>query len=327
MADLGPELTEMNLKALFAATLSWTFCTSTIKISLLLLYARIFPQRPFRLATFSLVGLVAIYCIGCLIFFLANCRPFAANFNPHLPGAVCGNQQAGWLGTGIANIVTDVLILSLPMRNVWHLQIPSRTKIAVAGVFGIGFITVVISIVRLVTILQINLSDFTYSTVPADIFSAFEPTLMITCACLPIMRPLFRNFLPTRSHSGRYANSHSHDLHSKRVNRSRTQGAGGSEIGMANLKSKGLGSKHRLSMQMQTKPDGFVRLSEDEVKMIEPHSEAPSTTVIERSNTPSSIESRHAGARESSRERARAGAQTPNVIEVVTDIVVERSKI
>ena len=44
--------------------------------------------------------------------------------------------------------------------------------------------------------MQIDILDFTYSTIPTDIISLLEPSLMIICACLPIMRPLFRRFLP-----------------------------------------------------------------------------------------------------------------------------------
>ena len=83
--------------------------------------------------------MVAVYCTGSLLFFCLNCRPIQANWDHTIEDAKCGNQRAGWLGTGVANIITDVIILSLPMPSVWDLQLPTRTKVAVLGVFGLGF--------------------------------------------------------------------------------------------------------------------------------------------------------------------------------------------
>ena len=262
--ELSPDTVTISLKALFAAELSWTFSTSAIKISLLLLYIRVFPQKAFRNTAYTLMGVVALYCIGCIIFYVGNCQPIEANWIKPLPGSKCGNQQAGWLGTGIANIVTDVAILSLPMRSVYHLQLPRRTKLAVAGIFGIGFITVIVSIVRLVTLLQVDLDDFTYTAVPADIFSAFEPTLMITCVCAPVMRPLFRRLLPTNTRS-RYGRSYRRDRASLYPsNRGKKMGVGG-DVPMRQLKSKDTPSKHR-SIILPA-PDGFERLPDVDSKI------------------------------------------------------------
>ena len=85
--------------------MSWTFCTSATKISLLLLYIRVFPQREFRYVAYGFMGMVSAYCIGCTIFFLANCRPFAANWDITIQNA-CGNQKAGWLGTVSCGMTT-----------------------------------------------------------------------------------------------------------------------------------------------------------------------------------------------------------------------------
>ena len=100
---------------------------------------RIFPQRSFRLLTYGLLAVVGAYWTGTTIYFLANCRPFEANWDMRYQNA-CNDPHAGWIGTGIANIVTDGMVLAVPMHKVWRLQLPSRTKIAVASVFGIGFL-------------------------------------------------------------------------------------------------------------------------------------------------------------------------------------------
>jgi hypothetical protein len=55
----------------------------------------------------------------------------------------------------------------------------------------------VISIVRTITLVKISYNDITYSVPIALIWSMMEPTLGITIACIPIMRPLFKGMMST----------------------------------------------------------------------------------------------------------------------------------
>lgn len=50
--------------------------------------------------------------------------------------------------------------------------------------------TPVFSIARLVTLLQVDYNDITYSTPVPFIFSGLEPTLAVTLPCIPLLRPL-----------------------------------------------------------------------------------------------------------------------------------------
>ena len=263
LRELSLDVITISLKSLFVAAISWTLSTSAIKISLLLLYIRVFPGRPFRFTAYALMGMVAMYCIGSITFFLGICRPIESNWILNFQGATCGNQKAGWLGTGVANLLTDVAILSLPMRSVYHLQLPKRTKTAVAAIFGIGFLTVAVSIGRLVALLQNSIEDFTYVTVPSDILSAFEPTLMITCACMPIMRPLFRRLLPTTVRS-KYGRGYGNDRTSMYLSNRMAKKAGGGGVQMKQMKAKEGSVKHK-SITLP-RSDGFETLSDLESK-------------------------------------------------------------
>lgn len=50
--------------------------------------------------------------------------------------------------------------------------------------------TPIFSIARLVTLLQVNYNDITYSTPIPFLFSGLEPTLAVTLPCIPLLRPL-----------------------------------------------------------------------------------------------------------------------------------------
>lgn len=55
----------------------------------------------------------------------------------------------------------------------------------------------VISVVRTITLVHISYLDITHSVPTALIWSMLEPTLGVTIACVPVMRPMLVSFLPS----------------------------------------------------------------------------------------------------------------------------------
>ncbi len=88
---------------------------------------------------------------GCVCWFvpvfleeIPLCRPFAFNWNPSIEGGRCDNRPAAYLAAGIINLLTDLMVLCLPVPMVWNLQLPRRRKIALSTVFGAGFVYVLV---------------------------------------------------------------------------------------------------------------------------------------------------------------------------------------
>ena len=50
----------------------------------------------------------------------------------------CVNINAAFIATAAVNVVSDLLILALPVCNVWHLQMSVKRKIGISGVFLFG---------------------------------------------------------------------------------------------------------------------------------------------------------------------------------------------
>lgn len=116
------------------------FYNSTIpvvKVSILCFYRRIFPQRWFK---HSLVGLglfVSGYSIAGFIGSAFQCVPLRKLWAPTAPGR-CINLGALVTAVGVINIVTDFVILGLPMPLLWHLGVPRRKKVLLSIVFSVG---------------------------------------------------------------------------------------------------------------------------------------------------------------------------------------------
>ena len=43
-----------------------------------------------------------------------------------------------WAASGWFNVGSDVAILLLPLRPIWHLQVPWTRRIRIAAIFGLG---------------------------------------------------------------------------------------------------------------------------------------------------------------------------------------------
>lgn len=74
--------------------------------------------------------------IGSITYYLTECKPLRASWTPNL--GHCAKQRAGWLGTGIANLITDVIIFSVPIVWVLDLQMSLHNKIVVSLQLFIG---------------------------------------------------------------------------------------------------------------------------------------------------------------------------------------------
>lgn len=134
-----PQLTVFKL--VFASQVTYTFIMATARISLLFLYRRIFNLRLlwFRIAWWCCTAYVSLYCIVQFIGYVAQCRPRPTQNSPTDPNInLCGHRGLQVAVMGYNNAAIDLVILVLPIRMVWTLQMTRRQKVAVGGVFALG---------------------------------------------------------------------------------------------------------------------------------------------------------------------------------------------
>jgi hypothetical protein len=67
------------------------------------------------------------------------CKPIAASWNPLLLAtAVCSNRGAIYIATAVLGIVTDVVLMLIPIPTIWGLQMPTKQKIGLTFIFAVG---------------------------------------------------------------------------------------------------------------------------------------------------------------------------------------------
>ncbi|KAI1850981.1 hypothetical protein JX266_003646 [Neoarthrinium moseri] len=186
-------------RVIFAAPLVYTFTVASAKATLCFFYRRLSPFRTYQI----FVWITMFICVGSSmgIFFslVFACKPLAASWEPTLAvTAQCLDRPAIYVATAGIGIITDVILLALPIPVVIGLNIPTRQKIIVVLLFAIGSITVVTSIVRLIILLpSLANPDQTYALTQGTLWICIESNLLIMCCCLPTLRRFFRHIAPT----------------------------------------------------------------------------------------------------------------------------------
>ncbi|KAE8390747.1 hypothetical protein BDV23DRAFT_172188 [Aspergillus alliaceus] len=145
-------------KCFFANEISYTLLVPSIKLSILLLYRRIFTVDKFRVASLVTGGLVLAWCLAVFVTVLLQCRPIALNWNKSLEGT-CINPKQFFFGNAISNLLIDVVILALPIPMVLQLQLRLTQKLTILGIFLLGGFVCIASIMRVVTLKVFETGD------------------------------------------------------------------------------------------------------------------------------------------------------------------------
>ncbi|KNG80939.1 PTH11-like integral membrane protein [Aspergillus nomiae NRRL 13137] len=202
---LSDEELKQQLKRLWAAIPFYNASLALTKFSILFQYLRIFPDRRFRMACWVVMGVVALYGTWAVVSAFVNCVPVAKFWDRTIAGS-CLSFEAVWFFNASMNIVTDLTLLIMPMPLLSQLQLPRLQKFALMGVFAIGGLVVITSILRLSSLRAVAKDpDTSYSNVGASYWTAAECNVAIICACLPFLRPivscLFPKLLSTQSYN------------------------------------------------------------------------------------------------------------------------------
>ncbi|PLB48663.1 hypothetical protein P170DRAFT_356740 [Aspergillus steynii IBT 23096] len=151
MTDLSDEEKVTFQKCFFANEISYTLLVPSIKISILLLYRRIFPVRKFQIASWIVTGLVCSWCLAVFLTVLVQCRPISLNWDKSQEGT-CLDAKQFFFGNAISNLLIDVVILTMPIPMVLQLQLRTSQKLTILGIFLLGGFVCVASIMRVVTL-------------------------------------------------------------------------------------------------------------------------------------------------------------------------------
>ncbi|KAF7536940.1 hypothetical protein G7054_g4094 [Neopestalotiopsis clavispora] len=166
------------------------------KISLLLFILRVFPDKQFRRMVFGVCALCVGYGVSFVLATAFQCNPINHSWlqvdSTHLGHCNNINLQS-WM-SAVFNIIIDLIIIVLPLKNLYGLQIALKKKIMIMFMFSLGIFVTIVSAIRLRSLIQFaSTENPTWDYNEAAWWSTIELHVGIICACLPSLRSLFIN--------------------------------------------------------------------------------------------------------------------------------------
>ena len=110
-----------------------------VKSSALFFYGRVFGiKRNFRIQLWT-VGILN-FLIGISFAFAATfyCIPARKVWDQKVPGS-CGKLEVIYVAATVLHVFTDLIVLILPMRHLYEIQISQSKKWGLYGIFFLGY--------------------------------------------------------------------------------------------------------------------------------------------------------------------------------------------
>ncbi|KAI8943985.1 hypothetical protein F4801DRAFT_601350 [Xylaria longipes] len=166
-----------------------------IKLSIIALYRQLFPTRFMIFSTTLLAIFVILWGSALVLTDIFSCNPINGFWDIDVPSK-CIDSKWFFVGNSIPNILADLFLLLLPMRDVWRLQLGRGSKIAVSGMFALGSFVTIVSGLRIGFTLAINRNDITWTYTDFAIWTSVEINVAVISCCLPIVRPAIALLVP-----------------------------------------------------------------------------------------------------------------------------------
>ncbi|KAI9756399.1 MAG: hypothetical protein M1815_003660 [Lichina confinis] len=136
-AAVGKAKVDRHFLTQYTFELVYLQCITVVKISILFFYRRLFDTHRFRKLS-SGVGIVVLaYWLAFTFATIFQCTPVDRLWIRHLEGT-CINTPVLFLAASVINIVTNILIVVLPLPIVWSLRVSRQQKLALTGLLLLG---------------------------------------------------------------------------------------------------------------------------------------------------------------------------------------------
>lgn len=156
------------------------FWTPTLtKLSVLTLIHQVYHVKWGKMSAWITGGCIVAYTIVLTVLVTGPCDP--------LRGSVVCLTRAGTAHAAL-NIISDVLVICLPIPLVHQLQMPTRQKVSVGVLMTLGSFCVVASIGRVVFVNDIQDNpDITWCQARVGVWSAIELNVgILGASCKPV---------------------------------------------------------------------------------------------------------------------------------------------
>lgn len=198
---LAPSEISEALKWFYISELFYLVAITLTKLSLLLFFRRIFPNKKLKIGTWIVGGFILASNFAMLMTLTFQCIPFYGNWENwkyKVPPVKCIDSFAAIYTAAAFSIFHDLIILVMPMPILRTLNLSWQKKASLVVMFSVGTFVIVCSLVRLPTLMQMGrTSDPSYDEAPVVVWTHLEISVGIICGCLPAWRSLLVEVIPS----------------------------------------------------------------------------------------------------------------------------------
>ncbi|KLJ06476.1 hypothetical protein EMPG_10123 [Blastomyces silverae] len=236
------------MKGGYAATIFYMPMTFFVKLALLLIIARVFsPYRRTVIFIYVFLGVLFAYYVSGLVIKARPCSPISAYWGAS--EGTCLDQRAILICDSVISVVSDLIILVLPLPLAWSLHLDAKKKIRIMAILGAGGLATAFSVYRLVLIVLSGSSPNQVMVFTRVVLSGnAEIGIGLICACLPALNALVER--KRREHSSR---------------RQGETGAGDYQLSQVDAKTKSSRSATELTAEVDSDKDYLISNSQGRV--------------------------------------------------------------
>ncbi|RDA86886.1 hypothetical protein CP532_1432 [Ophiocordyceps camponoti-leonardi (nom. inval.)] len=165
-------------------------------------YLSIFPGQRTRLVLWVTAGVIVVLGLASVLVTIFQCRPVSYYWRMYLrttvehSGHCVDFHVAAWVYSGI-NIVLNLWLIVIPLSIIRKLELHWKKKIGVIVMFMTGTFDIVVSILRLRSLITFaNSWNPTWDQFPVAWWSTIEIDVALICTSLPTIRLIFVRLFP-----------------------------------------------------------------------------------------------------------------------------------
>jgi hypothetical protein len=192
-------------KIQFTFTILIPLALGCTKASFICFYLRIFSVNKRSTTHYVLVGVLSFVILWMTTFFFTELFQCRFNFWAVNGSALslithCPDTSLIDISICSSDAATDILVIALPIPLIWRLNMSRSKKIAICGVFLLGAVTLVASLLRLAETVRLATVGFSPDEDGVLVVTSFlywgivECSVAVFAACLPTLHIMFRGW-------------------------------------------------------------------------------------------------------------------------------------
>ena len=96
-------------------------------------------DRAFRRSVWIVSTIILLWAMHIILETFLICRPLSMNWDP-TPNGTCGDRNAMFVVAGASNMVTDIMVMLLPIPTIWKLHMATSRKLGIMVMFSLGIL-------------------------------------------------------------------------------------------------------------------------------------------------------------------------------------------